>query len=68
MKLHDTEDDWTYHCSDTELMKNSEYFIKRNSFFNNQFKKFGIKTYDVSNNREEILNNIIEEYRKVQSR
>lgn len=59
MKSFDTEDDWTYWCSDEELSGNSSYFIERNKFFNEKFKEYGIVSYDTSRDREEVLNNII---------
>ena len=55
IRKYDTEDDWTYWCSDEELKGNSEYFIKRNEFFNEKFKEYNIKTFDTSKNREKVL-------------
>lgn len=59
MKKYDTEDDWTYWCSDEELRGNSTYFVERNKFFNDKFKAYDITSYDTSFNREKILNEII---------
>lgn len=59
MKTYDTEDDWTYWCSDEELRGNAEYFIERNKFFNEKFKEYNITSYDTSVEREEVLNKII---------
>lgn len=61
VKKNDTEDDWTYYCTDEELKDNVKYFIESNKYFDSKFKEYNIKTYDVSNNREEILNKIIED-------
>lgn len=58
MKKYDTEDDWTYWCDEEELKGNARYFIQRNKFFRENFEKYNIKTYDVSKNREEVLENI----------
>ena len=55
IRKYDTEDDWTYWCSDEELKGNSEYFIKRNRYFDEKFKKYDIKTFDTSKNREKVL-------------
>ena len=62
MKKYDTEDDWTYWCSDEELRGNSTYFVERNKFFNDKFKEYEIISYDTSFDREEILNEIILNY------
>lgn len=59
MKRFDTEDDWTYWCSDEELRGNAGYFIERNKFFNEKFKEYNITSYDTSVDREEVLNKII---------
>lgn len=58
MKKYDTEDDWTYWCSDEELRGNSTYFVERNKFFNDKFREYGIISYDTSFNREDVLNKI----------
>ena len=58
MKKYDTEDDWTYWCNDEELKGNSRYFIERNKFFKDKFNEYNIKIYDVSKNREIVLNEI----------
>ncbi len=60
IRKYDTEDDWTYWCSDEELKANIKHFLDRNSYFNEKFKKYDIKTFDVSFNREEVINKIIE--------
>lgn len=64
IKKYDTEDDWTYWCSDEELKGNVRYFIDRNKYFDEMFKKYGIKTFDTSNKREQVLNQIIEKISK----
>ena len=60
IKKHDTEDDWTYWCNDEELKGNVRYFIERNKYFNEMFKKYGIKTYDTSFDREQVINSIVD--------
>ena len=59
IKKYDTEDDWTYWCNDEELKGNIRYFIDRNKYFNEMFKKYNIKTFDTSINREQVLNQIV---------
>ena len=59
IKKYDTEDDWTYYCDDEELKGNVRYFINRNKYFNEMFKKYKITTFDTSFDRDKVLNNII---------
>ena len=59
IKKYDTEDDWTYWCSDEELKGNVPYFIERNKFFNEEFEKYNIKSYDTSYDREGTFKRII---------
>lgn len=59
IKKYDTEDDWTYYNSDEELLGNVKYFLERNKFFNDKFKKYNIKTYDTSFDRNNIINKVI---------
>lgn len=62
IKKYDTEDDWTYWCSEKELNDNVRYFIKRNKYFDNKFKEYNIKTYDTSFDRNKVLDEIVEKY------
>ncbi len=59
IKKYDTEDDWTYWCDDEELKGNVRYFIDRNKYFNEMFKKYDITTFDTSYDRDKVLTNII---------
>lgn len=59
IKKNDTEDDWTYYCSDEELKGNTDYFIKSNKYFNDKFIEYGIETYDVSVDREIVFDKIV---------
>ena len=59
IKKYDTEDDWTYWCSDEELKGNIKYFLDRNKFFNDKFNEYNIKTYDTSFDRDKVLKKII---------
>ena len=56
---YDTEDDWTYWCDDEEVKGNVRYFIDRNKYFNEMFKKYDITTFDTSYDRDKVLTNII---------
>ena len=62
IKKYDTEDDWTFWCNDDELKGNVEYFLERNKFFDEMFKKYNITTYDTSFDREAVLSSIIDSY------
>lgn len=62
IKKYDTEDDWTYWCSDEELRGNVRYFIDRNRFFNDKFKEYGIESFDTSFDREKVLERILSKY------
>ena len=64
IKKYDTEDDWTYWCDDEELIGNVRYFIDRNKLFNDVFIKYNITTYDTSHNREDVLNQIINDLKE----
>lgn len=64
LKNYDTEDDWTYYCSDEELKSNTDYFIENNKYFAKKFKDYEIQTYDVSKNREAVFNEIIKKIAK----
>ena len=59
MKKYDTEDDWTYWVEDEVLKEDSKYIIDKNKIFNENFKKYNIKSYDTSYDREKILDKII---------
>ena len=59
IKKYDTEDEWTYWCNDDELKGNIRYFIKKNKFFDEKFKEYNIKTYDVSIDRDKVLKQIV---------
>ena len=66
IKKYDTEDDWTYWCDDEELKGNVRYFIDRNKYFNEKFKQYNIKSYDTSYNRDIVLDEILEKYKKIE--
>ena len=60
IKKYDTEDDWTSWCDDEELKGNVRYFIDRNRYFNEMFKKYEITTFDTSFDRDKVLSEIID--------
>lgn len=55
LRKNDTEDDWTYWCSNEELKGNVKYLIKRNRYFDEKFNEYNIKTFDTSKEREKVL-------------
>lgn len=61
IKKNDTEDDWTYYVNDEELKGDVNYFIEYNKYFDQKFKEYGIKTYDVSINRNLVFEKIIKD-------
>lgn len=59
IRKYDTEDEWTYYCTDEKLNNNINYFIEVNKKFNELFKEYSIESYDIDS-REDTLNQIIE--------
>ena len=59
MKKYDTEDDWTYWVEDNKLKEDAKYIISKNKIFNENYKKYNIKSYDTSYDREKVLDKII---------
>jgi len=64
IKKYDTEDDWTYWCNDEELKGNVRYFIERNNYYKEKFKKYGIKTIVSSNDRDKVFTEFVETLKK----
>lgn len=58
MKDNDTILDWSYYLNDTELREYSHALYLRNKQFEKLFKKHGIRYYDVSHNRDRVLEQI----------
>ena len=50
--------------SDDVIKEKCDCFINRNNYYSDCFNKLNILNYDVSNNREEIFNNIINDLKK----
>jgi hypothetical protein len=59
IKNNDTEDDWTYYVSDEYLKDKVDIFIERNKYYDSKFIEYNIKTYDVSEDRNIVINKII---------
>lgn len=59
MKKYDTEDDWTYWVEDNKLKEYAKYIISKNKIFNENYKKYNIKSYDTSYDRKKVLDKII---------
>ena len=68
IKKYDTEDDWTYWCDDEELKGNVRYFIDRNKYFNEMFKKYEITAFDTSFDRDNVLSEIIDNLDKLENK
>ncbi len=60
VRQHDTEDDWTYYLSDDALKDYCARFVEKNKFFQKKFSEYQILTYDTSENREQVLRDIVE--------
>ncbi len=60
-KVHDTEDDWTYHLDDEELRKVAEDAISFSKSMSDHLAKHGFTIHDTSKLREQVLDRIIED-------
>ena len=60
-KKYDTEDDWTYGFSDGDLREISEDAIIMNREMTDKLTKYGFTVYDTSKNREQVLDQIVED-------
>ena len=62
LRKYDTEDEWTYGLDDNELRELiSRDFIPSNKFMTDYLTKYGFTVYDTSSEREQVLNQIIED-------
>ena len=59
IRNNDTKQDWTFKRSDDELMKICKKLISNGLRIKNECEKYNIKFVDTSHNREEILNDIL---------
>jgi len=59
IREYDVEDDWTYNLSDDELRSHVISGIEYSRNFLDNFKKYAPVTYDVSKNRKQVLDKIV---------
>ena len=62
IRTHETEQDWTKHRTDADLRKITEALMAWNSFLIAQYDKFGIRYYETTDNREDMMDTIIKEH------
>ena len=58
-KKYDTELDWTKKRSDEDLLKHAKKHIEDSKYLQKECEKYQIKFIDTSNNREEVLKEIV---------
>lgn len=58
-RKHDTETDWTSKMNDEQLEINCKKWTGKNKILKDQCKKYNIEYFDTSNNRREVLENIL---------
>ena len=63
IRKHDVENDWTYNLGDDELKHLIAECIEYSQNFRNKHQKYDILIYDVSNDREQVLNKIVDDIR-----
>jgi len=61
LRKYDNKNDWTYCFDDDTLREKVNCFFYRNKYFNDNFIKYDIQTYDVSHNREKVFLKILSE-------
>ena len=62
LRKYDTEDDWTYHFDDNQLMDLIiRDFMPSNQLMTDYFLKYGFTIYDTSFQREQVFDKIIED-------
>jgi hypothetical protein len=60
-KKYDTEDDWTYNFSDDDLREVSEDAVSFSRAMSDHLVKYGFTIYDTSKDREQVLDQILED-------
>ena len=63
IRKNDTEGDWSYNCDDETLKKCVNIFIEDSKLMHGKFQKHNFMIYDVSDNREQVLNKIVDDVR-----
>ena len=61
LKKYDTENDWTYNFNDDDLTDVSEDAISFSRSMSDHLVKYGFTIYDTSKEREQVLNQIVED-------
>ena len=59
IRRNDTKDDWSYNCEDELLRKCVNIFINDCKLFYDKFQRYNFMVYDVSDNREQVLDKIV---------
>ena len=62
---HDIEKDWTFGLSREYLKKHAIDWYSANEMLKKECPKYGIRYYDTSENREQVLNEIMDEIKKL---
>lgn len=60
-RKYDTEDDWTYNFNDDDLREVSEDTILFSRYMSDYLEKYGFAIYDTSMDREQVLDQIVED-------
>ena len=68
IRKNDTEGDWSYNCDDDTLKKCANIFVEDSRLMYGQFQKHNFMIYDVSNNRKQVLNKIVNDIQQTDSR
>lgn len=64
IKENDTDFDWSQNLSIEELEEKCEKYIERAKVYQKQCKLYGIKFIDTSQNREQVLKEVLDEIEK----
>jgi len=65
IRKHDVESDWTYYLNDDELKSHVMNGIEYSRNFCEKFQKYNLAIYDVSNNREKVLDEIVKYIKEI---
>lgn len=56
---------WINAFNDDEILEKCDCFIKRNKYYNEEFKKLNIKSYDLSNDYNQVMDEIVSDLKKI---
>ena len=59
IRKYDTKDDWSYYLDDDKLREYCDHYMMINKFFDEKFREYGIKTFDTSKDRDQVLEEAI---------